>query len=76
MLKDALSALRGAAISGVKKGTPGESFPQDKKMKEESENALKEIPRFSPAYKLYEDLKKYAEYNIKASYRDRESFDE
>ena len=76
LLRDASSALFGSTISGVRSGTPGEPFPQDIRMKTEAESALKEIPTFSPAYKLYEDLKKHADYNIKRSLREREAFDE
>jgi hypothetical protein len=76
LLTDASSALFGATISGVKSGKPGEPFPQDIHMKTEAENALKEIPPFSPAYRLYEDIKIHADYNVKRSLRDREAFDE
>ncbi len=76
LLTDASSALFGATISGVKSGKPGEPFPQDVQMKESAEMTLKEIPPFSPAYRLYEDIKTHADYNVKRSLRDLEAFDE
>lgn len=76
LLTDAWSALYGATISGTRSGTPGEPFPQDVQMKKETEKAMEEIPQFSPAYRLYEDLRKTADRNIERSIRDRESFDE
>lgn len=75
-LTTARSALFGAAISGVRKGIPGEPLPEDIRMKTEAEKAMNEIPRFSAAYKFYEDLKKHAEQGIERSLRDQESFDE
>ena len=75
-LEDAVSDLYGSAITGVKSGTPGEPFPQDLSMKEEAENALKEIPRFSSAYRLYDILKKHAEHNIGRSLQERENFED
>jgi hypothetical protein len=75
-LDDAMGALIGSAISGVRSGTVGEPFPQDIKLKEDAENSLKEIPRFSPAYRLYENLKKHAEQSIEWSLREREQFEE
>jgi hypothetical protein len=75
-LRDALNALYGATISGTRKGIPGEPFPQDIKIKEDTEKALKEVSRFSPAYRLYEDLNKTANHNIARSIRERENYDE
>ncbi|MBU4260403.1 MAG: helix-turn-helix domain-containing protein [Proteobacteria bacterium] len=75
-LDDVVSALIGSAISGLRSGKSGEPFPQDIKMKEDAEKALKEIPRFSPAYRLYEYLKKHAEQNIERSRREREQYEE
>jgi hypothetical protein len=44
-------------------------------MKQQAEIALKEMPRFSPAYSLYEDLLKTAEENIRRSFRDAEAME-
>jgi transcriptional regulator with XRE-family HTH domain len=75
-LDDMVSVLIGSAISGLRSGTLGEPFPQDIKMKEDAEKALEEIPRFSPGYRLYENLKKHAEQNIERSLRERERYEE
>ena len=71
-----MSALYRATISGIRKGIPGEPFTEDVQMRVEAEKALMEIPRFSPAYRLYENLKKNADHNIDLSFRDREAFDD
>lgn len=75
-LDNAISDLYCSASSGTKHGTPGEPFPEDVRTKNETERALKEIPRFSPAYRLFEYLKKDAERNIKRSLEDREAFED
>lgn len=72
----ATDALWGAAISGGKSGTPGQPFPEDLMIKESSEKALTEIPRFSAAYKLYEMLKAHADQGINWSMREREAIEE
>lgn len=75
-LDSAMGHLFRASMSGVKQGLPGEPFPQDVSMKEKAEEALKEISRFSPAFRLYDDLKKHAEQNIGRSVKSRENFDD
>ena len=72
----AFRSLLSSATSGLKKGRPGEPFPEDVRMREESEKALSETPRFSPAYTFYETLKKHAEWNIKQTLLMREAFEE
>jgi transcriptional regulator with XRE-family HTH domain len=76
LLDDAVSALYRSAITGVRLGTPGEPFPQDLMMRDEAEKALQEIPRFAPAHRLYESLKRHAEDDIKRSLRERETFED
>lgn len=76
VLDNAVSALYSSAITGVKSGTPGEPFPQDLMMRDEAEKALQEIPRFAPAHRLYESLKRHAEDDIKRSLRERETFED
>jgi len=75
-LETATSALYRSAITGLRSGAPGEPFPEDLRMKEESEKALEEIPRFSPSYQLYEHLNAHAEQGIKRSLQEREAFEE
>jgi transcriptional regulator with XRE-family HTH domain len=76
VLKQATGALFGSAISGVRSGTPGEPMPRDVRMKEESEKILQLLPRFSPAYELYDGLRKHAEEGIADSRRVKDSFED
>jgi len=76
VLKRALSSLFGSAIGGIRSGTPGEPMPRDIAMKAESEKILQSLPRFSPAYELYDDLRKHAEQGIAGSRLEREAFED
>jgi hypothetical protein len=76
ILRRMISALYCAAIQGMRSGVPGEPFPQDITMKEEAEKALKEIPRFSPAYDLYDAVRKHAEHAIARCKQEAELFDD
>lgn len=71
----AINALWSAEALGLRSGIPGQPFPRDLKMKEEAEKALKEVPRFSPAYQLYDTIQKTAEANIRQSMRDAEALE-
>jgi transcriptional regulator with XRE-family HTH domain len=73
---NAISALYCSATTGLKRGIPGEPFPEDIMMRDESERALQEIPRFAPAYRLYELLKKHAEADINRSLRESEAYED
>jgi hypothetical protein len=73
---EALTALFGSAITGLRAGTLGQPCPQDLEARERAEKALKETPRFSAAYKLYEYIKRDAEQNIKQSLRMAETLEE
>ena len=75
-LDRALGVLSSSAVSGMRSGTPGEPFPQDQAMKENAEKALKDTPRFSPAYELYEDVRQCAEQRIQRQLQDAERFEE
>jgi hypothetical protein len=75
-LDDALSALFKSAIKGIKEGIPGEPFPQDIQLKEKAEKVIGGMPRFSPAYRLYEALKKHAEQGIEFSLHQREAWED
>jgi transcriptional regulator with XRE-family HTH domain len=76
LLKHAIGALFGSAISGVRTGTPGEPMPRDVSMKEDSAKILQSLPRFSPAYALYEALLKHAEEGLADSRRTKEAFED
>lgn len=75
-LKHAIGALFSSAISGVRSGTAGEPMPRDISMKEQSEQILKSLPRFSPAHKLYDGIRKHAEEGLADARHVRESFDD
>ncbi len=75
-LKRAREALFWAAISRGRSGTVGEPFPEDIKLKEDAEKALVQIPRFSPAYELYDSLRQHAEHEIKRSLQEGERFED
>ncbi len=75
-LEAATSALYCAAANGVKEGVPGEPFPRDIRALEKVNSVLETLPRISPAYKLYELIKRDAEKNIAESLKERELFEE
>jgi hypothetical protein len=72
ILDAATSSLWSSSISGTRMGSVGEPFPQDLKMRESAEKVLRELPRFSPAFGLYEAILKNAELSIKRSSKERE----
>ncbi|UWU66095.1 helix-turn-helix domain-containing protein [Bradyrhizobium sp. NC92] len=76
VLEHAIGALYRSAIGGVRSGTPGEPMPRDIYMKDESEKILQSLPRFSPAYDLYDTLRRHAEDGIADSQRTKESFED
>jgi len=75
-LKHAIGALFSSAVSGVRSGTPGEPMPRDISMKEQSEQILQSLPRFSPAHKLYDGIRKHAEEGLAESRYVKESFED
>ena len=76
VLDEAISGLFRCAISGTRSGNLGEATPQDLATKHGSEKALAELPRFSPAFALYESIAKHADWSIDMSIRDGEAFEE
>jgi transcriptional regulator with XRE-family HTH domain len=75
-LKGAISSLYGSAISGLRTGTAGEPMPRDLEMKQACEEILHSLPRFSPAFELYDVLRKHAEGGIAESRRTKEAFED
>lgn len=75
-LESATSALYCAAVSGLKNGVPGEPFPRDVETMEKAKSILDSLPPFSPAYRLYDLIKRDAEKNIAESLKERERFEE
>jgi hypothetical protein len=70
------SNLFGSAIRGLKSTTPGEPFPEDIAMKEKAEAMLKTLSRLSPAYNLYDSLRRHAEWNIQQALKSREQWED
>jgi hypothetical protein len=75
-LEEAISNLLRSAISAVRSGTPGEPTPDDLATRAEAESAVAELPRFSPAFALYDRIQKHASWSIDISIRDGEAFEE
>ncbi len=75
-LENALTSLYAAASSGMRSGTLGQPFPQDIRTKELAEKVLNETPRFSPAHRLYEWLRRDAAIDIERSLKERELYEE
>jgi hypothetical protein len=71
-----LSGLLASAVGGIRQGIPGEPFPRDLEMKENAETVLRSLSRLSPAYPLYDDIKRQAEWGIKRARLDREAFED
>jgi transcriptional regulator with XRE-family HTH domain len=76
ILDEAISGLFRSAISGVRSGGLGEPTPKDLATKHGAEKALAELPRFSPAFALYESIAKHAVWSINMSIRDGEALEE
>lgn len=71
------SALWGSAISGMRHGVPGEPFPEDETRRNRSAEALAQMSRQSPAWSLFNSLKRDAERDITHKQQeDEELFDE
>jgi hypothetical protein len=75
-LKNVLGSLMGSAISGIRSGIAGEPMPQDIEMKEKSEEALRTLLRFSPAFELYDEMRRHADDRIADSRRTKEAFED
>ena len=75
-LESVISALYCAAVSGSKQGIPGEPFPRDTETLKKANSILETLPRFSPAYRLYDMIKRGAEKDIAQLLKERELFGE
>jgi hypothetical protein len=61
-------------LAGFGRGTPGEPFPRDLKVKANAEAVLRTLSRMSPAADLYSVIKADAEHGIEHARRERETF--
>jgi hypothetical protein len=68
--------LFGSVISGVHSGVPGEPTPRDIEQRDKAIEALSQISRLSPAYDLYDHVRRSADANIALSRREGEAMDE
>jgi transcriptional regulator with XRE-family HTH domain len=71
-----IDALFRGAISGVRSGRPGEPFPRDLESLSRVEAILPRLPRLSPAYELYDLIRRHAEQSIEHQRQEAEFFDE
>jgi len=75
-LKSITNELYCAAVSGGRQGSPGDPFPRDMDDLKRAKSVLDSLPRYSPAYNLYDRIKQEAEHNISESLKERELFEE
>jgi len=71
-----VDALFRSAISGIRSGTPGEPFPRDLQAQSLANAALARLSRLSPAYELYDLIRRDAERDIEFTRREAEFFDD
>lgn len=64
-----------SAVSGMRRGTPGEPFPEDVSMLEQAAALIESLDPFSPAYQLYDDIRHDAEISIKRARLDTDDFE-
>lgn len=64
-----------SAISGARHGTPGEPFPEDVSMQEQAAALTQSLDPFSPAYQLYDDIRRDAEMSIKRAGFEMDDFE-
>jgi len=76
LVKDAISRLSGAAMSGTWSGAPGEPMPRDIQSRDEAEAVLATLSRLSPAYPLYNALLEHSRRNIARSIAEGEALDD
>ena len=65
-----------AAVSGMRSGVPGTPMPRDLADKKKAEDILAGLSRLSPAYELFDRIRKSAIDNIEETKLDAEGFDE
>jgi transcriptional regulator with XRE-family HTH domain len=68
--------LFASAISGVHSGVPGEPTPHDIEQRDRAIEALLQVSRLSPAYELYNYVRKSAEASIALSRQEGEAMDQ
>jgi transcriptional regulator with XRE-family HTH domain len=74
--RSGIQALHSSAISGIRRGRPGEPFDRDVEYREASLRFMPRLPRLSAAYELYNMILAHSENSIALAHRDAESFDD
>lgn len=72
----AVSYLSGATMSGMREGTPGEPMPRDISDRDRSTEILDRLSKLSPAFELYDSIRRNAEANIKHSRAEAEAWED
>jgi hypothetical protein len=67
--------LRGS-MSGIRSGRPGEPFPRDLETLARVQTVLPRLPKLSPAYELYDLIRKNAERDIEIQRQQAEFFND
>lgn len=75
-LDEIRSAIATATLSGVRKGIPGEPFPEDLRMEQHCEQMLASLSRAEPVFDLYDGLLNDARYAIARQRKSREALEE
>jgi transcriptional regulator with XRE-family HTH domain len=76
LVKHAQQALFISATSGMRNGNVGQAAPQDIKMRERADEAVKSVSRLSPAHRLYSDIRTHGDWSINQWLGDRVGDDE
>lgn len=72
----AVSYLSGATVSGMREGMPGEPMPRDLSDLERSTEVLSRLSKLSPAFELYDSIRRHAEASIRQSRAEAEALED
>lgn len=76
LCREILQQLYSASVSGMRSGTPGEPMPRDLDDKKKAEDILAGLSRVSPAYDLFDQIRKSAIFHIEHAKIEAEELDE
>lgn len=76
LLERVIGNLASGASEGMRSGTPGEPYPRDLEDRQHAEAVLARLSRLSPAYELFEDIRRHAEDSIRRALRDARYLDD
>ncbi len=72
----AVSYLSGATMSGMREGTPGEPMPRDLADRDRATAILNRLSKMSPAFELYDSIRRHAEANINHTRAEAEAWED